>query len=220
MRNYLLILTFFILPAMSWGQITLQQTAKDNAFPLVSPHAGATICYDKEDFEVVKKAALLLSEDIRNVSGRTLTVSDKKINSEYALIIGTIGHNAVIDKLIKENQLDASRIQNGWEQYMVKTLDAPLKGVKKALVIAGCDRRGTAYGVFSLSEAIGVTPLYWWSDVPVKKSSHLYVSDINYASKAPSVQYRGIFINDEGWGITPWAGKTFDKELGDIGPKT
>ena len=91
--------------------------------------------------------------------------------------------------------------------------------MKKVLVIAGCDRRGTAYGVFTLSEAIGVSPLYWWADVPTKRKSQLYVEHINYVSQAPSVQYRGIFINDEGWGITPWAGRTFDKELGDIGPK-
>lgn len=65
-----------------------------------------------------------------------------------------------------------------------------------------------------------MSPLYWWADVPTKRKSQLYVEHINYVSQAPSVQYRGIFINDEGWGITPWAGRTFDKELGDIGPKT
>ena len=88
------------------------------------------------------------------------------------------------------------------------------------MVIVGCDRRGTAYGTFALSEAMGVSPLYWWSDVPVKKQSALFLETLDYTSKAPSVKYRGIFINDEGWGITPWAAKTFDPELGDIGPNT
>lgn len=111
-------------------------------------------------------------------------------------------------------------IRNGWEQYIIKILNNPCKGVDRALVIVGCDRRGTAYGTFALSEAMGVSPLYWWSDVPVKKQSALFLETLDYTSKAPSVKYRGIFINDEGWGITPWAAKTFVQELGDIGPNT
>ncbi|MEO0216479.1 MAG: glycosyl hydrolase 115 family protein, partial [candidate division WOR-3 bacterium] len=90
----------------------------------------------------------------------------------------------------------------------------------KALVIAGSDRRGTAYGVFTLSEAIGVSPWYWWADVPVKKSPELYLNEIDYISKSPSIKYRGIFINDEDWGLKPWASYNYEKDLGDIGPKT
>ena len=161
-----------------------------------------------------------MAEDIKRVTDKKVSVSSKKVSSEYAVVVGTVGHNAFVDRLVAKGLLDVSAIRGGWEQFVVKTIDAPVKGVKKVLVIAGCDRRGTAYGVFTLSEAIGVSPLYWWADVPTKRKSQLYVEHINYVSQAPSVQYRGIFINDEGWGITPWAGRTFDKELGDIGPKT
>lgn len=130
-----------------------------------------------------------------------------------------MGSNKIIDRLVESGKLDVSLIRNGWEQFIIKVVESPIEGVKRALVIAGCDRRGTAYGTFTLSEAIGVSPLYWWADVPVKHQNALYIEALNYCSKAPSVKYRGIFINDEGWGITPWAAKTFDPELGDIGPK-
>ena len=88
------------------------------------------------------------------------------------------------------------------------------------MVIAGSDRRGTAYGVFSVSEAIGVSPWYWWADVPVAKKDRLTLDVKSYRSKEPSVKYRGLFINDEDFGLKPWAAKTFEPEVGDIGPKT
>ena len=136
------------------------------------------------------------------------------------VIIGTVGQNRTIDRFISEGKLNVSPIRNGWEQYIIQTLDNPDKDISKALVIAGCDRRGTAYGVFALSEVMGVDPLYWWADVPVKQKNALYVRITRHVSKAPSVKYRGIFINDEGWGIQPWATNTFDKEVGNMGPKT
>lgn len=218
MRFWFVFMSMF-LPVICWGQIIVKETGGMAAFPLVSSHK-TVIYYDAGDYGVVEKTACLLAEDIKRVTNKKVPVSSKKVSSEYAVVVGTVGRNAFIDRLVAEGQLDVSAIRGGWEQFVVKTIDAPAKGVKKVLVIAGCDRRGTAYGVFTLSEAIGVSPLYWWADVPTKRKSQLYIENINYVSQAPSVQYRGIFINDEGWGITPWAGKTFDKELGDIGPKT
>jgi len=219
MMKFWLIFMSMFLPVICWGQILVKETGGMATFPLVSSHK-TVIYYDAGDYGVVEKTASLLAEDIKRVTNKKVSVFSKKVSSEYAVVVGTVGHNAFIDRLVAEGQLDVSAIRGGWEQFVVKTIDTPAKGVKKVLVIAGCDRRGTAYGVFTLSEAIGVSPLYWWADVPTKRKSQLYIEDINYVSQAPSVQYRGIFINDEGWGITPWAGKTFDKELGDIGPKT
>ena len=99
-------------------------------------------------------------------------------------------------------------------------MENPFEGVDKALVIAGSDKRGTAYGITTVCKAIGVSPWHFWSDVPVKKQSQLYLQKTNYISKSPSVKYRGIFINDEDWGLHPWAGKNMDKTVGDIGPNT
>lgn len=205
---------------ISWSQVIVKETNGEQSFPLVSLKDKASISYDENDFEVVKEVARLFAQDIYNVTGKKITLSGKMETAAYTIIIGTIGRNYYINRLISEGKLDVSPICNGWEQYIIQTLDNPDKKTKKALVIAGCDRRGTAYGTFALSEAIGVDPLYWWADVPVKQKKTLYVHTTRYVSKAPSVKYRGIFINDEGWGIQPWATNTFDKEVGNMGPKT
>jgi hypothetical protein len=95
-----------------------------------------------------------------------------------------------------------------------------MKGVKQALIISGSDARGTAYGLFELSRAAGVSPWVWWADAVPAKRKTLSVLPGTFASKEPSVKYRGIFLNDEDWGLQPWAAKTFEPETGDIGPKT
>lgn len=87
------------------------------------------------------------------------------------------------------------------------------------MVVAGSDYRGAAYGILSISERMGVSPWYWWADVPVKSLDNVYVSG-KETSKSPSIRYRGIFLNDEDWGLTPWAGKTVEPEVGNIGPRT
>ena len=219
--KYIIFLFFFLcFGLIAQGQVIVKETDGEQAFPLVSSNSKALISYDENDFEVVKETARLFAEDIRNVTGKRIALSDKQKAAAYMVIIGTIGQNRTIDRFVREGKLDVSPIRNGWEQYIIQTLDNPDKGIQKALVIAGCDRRGTAYGVLSLSEVMGVDPLYWWADVPVKQKNTLYVHTTRYIPKAPSVKYRGIFINDEGWGIQPWATNTFDKEVGNMGPKT
>lgn len=218
-----LLFTACVIPTTAQVQVEINERATASTdFPLYEDGKSCEIYVDPEDFEVVKKTATLFAEDIGRVTGKNghVTTGDKPGKGKNVVIIGTLGRNRVIDELVKQKKLDVSTIKHGWEQYALKTVEHPAKGIDHALVIAGCDRRGTAYGAFSLSEAMGVSPLYWWTDVPVKKKSSLYVKALDYTSKAPSIKYRGIFINDEGWGITPWAAKTFDKELGDIGPKT
>ena len=192
-----------------------------NEFSIYSNGNASEIYIDNSDFEVVKIVSQLLAEDIERVSGQKgKLLTTKSIKSKQPIIIGTLGHNKWIDKLVASNKIDISAIKNGWEQYIIKVVEKPFSGVDKALIIAGCDRRGTAYGTFTLSEAMGVSPLYWWADVPVKKQKAIYLETAEYISKEPSVKYRGIFLNDEGWGLVPWAAKTFDPTLGDIGPKT
>lgn len=176
------------------------------------------IVYDSDDFTVVKRFAQLLSEDVEKVTGFKIQVSDT-INDERVILLGTYGRNKLIDKLAAEGKIDVSSLTNGWEQFIIKCVDNPFKGVGQALVIAGSDRRGTAYGAVTISEQMGVSPWYWWADVPVVKHKEVYVVS-DYVSKKPSVKYRGIFINDEDWGLKPWASKNYDKKLGDIGPST
>lgn len=179
----------------------------------------ATVVFDKDDWNVVRNAARLFASDVNLVTEKEITLQNDLPTQGDIVLIGTIGKSKWIDQLAADKKINVSAIKNGWEQFMITTLEHPFEGVDKALVIAGSDRRGTAYGVFSVSEAIGVSPWYWWADVPVVHQDKLFVK-AGYTSETPSIKYRGIFINDEDWGMKPWSEKNFEKELGDIGPKT
>ncbi|MDO4165301.1 MAG: glycosyl hydrolase 115 family protein [Bacteroides sp.] len=197
------------------------EAASDRDFPLVARGRVATVCIAPSDYEVVGVVADLFADDVKRVSGRKAKVSRRtKVQGKAVIVVGTLGRNSLIDRWASRGTLDVSAIRDGWEQYVIQTLDNPEEGIGQALVIAGCDRRGTAYGLLSVSEAIGVSPFYWWADVPVPQRKSLYISSLRYASKRPSVKYRGIFINDEGWGFRPWAAETFEPEVGNAGPRT
>ncbi len=193
----------------------------NDMFPIVSGKIHSEIYYDTSDYETVIITAKLLAEDIERVSGKLpKIISDKNELSEYIIIVGSVEKNVLIHSLSTTNKMDIGKINGHWEQFYMKTLNNPFPGVKKALVIAGSDRRGTAYGVFELSKAMGVSPWYWWADVTPERKTSLNLEPVDYISNVPSVKYRGIFLNDEDWGLQPWAAKTFEPETGDIGPKT
>jgi len=218
-----LLLGLLLIPNPLFSQVVVHKHAQRDKsdFPVVTEKTVASVCVDMADFVAVKKTATLFAKDIERVTGKMPpVVSSKSKLNEYTVIIGTIEKNRLIQELIKTKKLQVDSIRNQWECYTIKTIDHPFNGVKKALVIVGSDRRGAAYGTFTVSEAIGVSPWYWWADVPVRKSSTLSIQPINYSSKSPSVKYRGIFINDEDWGLKPWSSNNYEKKLGDIGPKT
>ena len=216
------IVLFILLTNALFAQLKVDDNDGNKGdFPLVTVQKATAIYYEKTDAEVVGIASTFLAGDIRRVTGRQpAVVTDEKHLQRNLVLIGTIGHNRLIDQLITDGKLDVGSIRNGWERFMLKTIEDPFPGVARALVIAGSDRRGTAYGVFTVSKAIGVSPWYWWADVPVKKKKELYLAPVAYVSRSPSVKYRGIFINDEDWGILQWASNTYDPALHDIGPKT
>lgn len=173
--------------------------------------------YDANDAKVVKIAAEALANDIKLISGKELKInSSSTIINNYSIVAGTIGQSTIIDKLIKEKKIDVNSIKNKWECFKILILQSA-KG--RQLVIIGSDRRGTAFGIFHLSRLMGVSPFVWWADVTPTIKRQLFISG-SYTSTTPSVQYRGIFINDEDWGLQPWAAKTFEPETGDIGPTT
>lgn len=205
-----------------YAQISVCKGGKDkNSFPVITPSQASVVCYDSADAEVVKKAAGLLADDVERVTGKRIEVrASLPVRPEAVILVGTLGKNTLIDRLAASGKIDTAPLRGGWEQYLICTVEHPFPGTAKALVIAGSDRRGTAYGVFSVSEAIGVSPWYWWADAPVAHRKSLSLQVAPFVSKTPSVKYRGIFINDEDWGLKPWASKTFEPEVGDIGPKT
>ena len=180
------------------------------------------IAVDAADHAVVKLAASLFAADVYRVTGRQPQVDTLGAKATEMIIAGTIGESGLIDRLIAAGKLaDIDKIKGHWEASLWQVVRDPMPGVRRALVIVGSDRRGTAYGFMVLSQKIGVSPWYWWADVPVTHHSVLSLSMSGPAWDEPSVRYRGIFINDEDWGINEWAGQTFEKDFGNgVGPKT
>jgi hypothetical protein len=191
-------------------------------FPLVASNQAASLQVDPEDAAVVDHAAADLAADILAVTGvRPRRVAAPALaGAQHVVLIGTLGHSRAIDALAASGRLDARQLRGAWESFLIAVVRNPLPGVESALVIAGSDRRGTAFGIYELSQAIGVSPWSWWADVPPERHTALWLAPGTHRFGPPSVKYRGIFINDEDWGLHPWAAKTFEPAAGGIGPKT
>lgn len=190
-------------------------------FPLATAEHTAEIVYAPDDFKVVAVAANDLANDIERVTGRKpLVHTNLTATSVNAVLIGTLDNSSLVNKLARSGRLDVSVLRGQWESFIITTVSNPVPGVKYGLVIIGSDRRGTAFGVYELSQAIGVSPWYWWADVAPERKDSLYIAPGMRRFGPPSVKYRGIFINDEDWGLHLWAANTFEPESGCIGPKT
>lgn len=222
MKHLILMLSALVAVSAGHAQVAVHEKSPETkyAFTLASPRQTAAILYDASDAAVVKRAAELFAADVEAVTGRYPRVTSATGETGPAVIVGTVGGSALIRRLSEAGKIDTAPLEGAWERYLIQTVANPLPGIRKALVIAGSDRRGAAYGLFTLSELIGVSPWYWWADVPVKKHAALHVDAPPTYSQTPSVRYRGIFLNDEDWGLTPWASQTFEPERGNIGPRT
>ena len=168
---------------------------------------NSTIRFDKTETYQVVRAIGDLRNDITTVTGTTGGPSE--------IVVGTYGSKS-IKSLIAKGILKENDLKGKWESYVITVTNEK----KPRLVIAGSDKRGTIYGIYDVSQRIGVSPWYWWADVPTAKNPDAAVDCDYYASGEPTVKYRGVFINDEDWGLKPWSSTNFEKALGDIGPKT
>ncbi|WP_428938034.1 glycosyl hydrolase 115 family protein [Fontivita pretiosa] len=180
-------------------------------FALAQPDQTTTLYVDREnDYPGVVRAVHDLCADLQRVTGRTPgVVHDASRLSRQAVIIGTIGRSALIDRLIDQGRLDVSGVRGRWEAFVIQVLPEPMPGVSDALVIAGSDRRGTIFGVYDLSEQIGVSPWYWWADVPVRRHDTIFVRPGVCTRQQPAVRYRGIFLNDEEPALSGWVWEKF-----------
>lgn len=161
---------------------------------------------------LTRKMATVLAQDIErvaNVRPQVAIAKSEKATKGPAVVLGIIGHDM---RAFGADSTLFADIRGGWERYKIIT-----RGDR--LLIAGSDRRGLAYGVLHISQAIGVSPWYWWADVPVAHRDSIPYTE-QFTKAEPSVRYRGIFINDEDWGMKKWAALNFEKDLRDIGPKT
>jgi len=207
-----ILLPLLLLPHLLFSQINVCYKIDQGTkyFTIIGKTASAVIVHDTSENVLVKKSANFLSDDIEKVTGKKPVVSTPdNLKGSYIIIVATVGKNPLIEKLVAEKKLNIDNLLSQWERFIIKTIDNPFPGVKQALVIVGSDRRGAAYGVFTLSEKIGVSPWYWWADVPVEKHAEIYIENCNYTSNSPAVKYRGIFINDESPAFRYWTKEKF-----------
>ncbi len=215
---------FFMLAAtasLRATEFSLTDSPGAADFVLTSDKIEPAFFIEATEVSAVFRAAGDLAGDFARVTGVKPKVEKHfspadKIN----VLIGTLGQSKTIDRLAAEGKLTTNGVSGEWESYVLQVVKNPLPGVERALVIAGSDRRGTIFGLYQLSEMIGVSPWSWWADVPVKKKNRLALHGDIFKQGPPAVKYRGIFLNDEDWGLRPWAAKTFESETGNIGPKT
>lgn len=172
---------------------------------------AATLIVEKEAFSGVKKIAQKVLKDIEHVFGvAPLLTSSINDLAHTAIIAGTVDQSSILEELAAKDSIDLTLISGKREVYLIQTVYHPLPHVEKALVIAGSDKRGTIYGLFHLSELLGVSPLVNWADVkPTVKESYTFVQNFKVVSKEPSVKYRGFFINDEWPAFGTWTNKNF-----------
>jgi hypothetical protein len=178
--------------------------ASAGSFPLVAENA-AEILVDTNDWSGVVRAANDLAADVNRVTGRSPAISNRvNSNSKNVVIIGTIGKSEFIDRLAREKKIDLAEISGKWESFFVQVVPKPFPGIASALVICGSDKRGTTYGIYDVSEHIGVSPWYYWADVPTRHQERLFVKAGKFVQGPPSVKYRGLFLNDEAPDLSNW----------------
>ena len=190
-------------------ELVLDRT-EPGAFPLVQGGKAAPIHLDAADHAGVIRAAGDLRDDIARVTGSTPELVTAPSPLEPVVIIaGTLGRSGLVEKLVQAGKIDVTGIAGRWESFLIATVADPFPGVRQALVVAGSDKRGTIYGLYELSEQSGVSPWYWWADVPPRRRPGLFVKAGAYVQGPPVVKYRGIFINDEEPAFGPWAREKF-----------
>lgn len=186
---------------------------------LLNANNQVQIYLDNNDCRGVNYAAKALVKDIQKVSGSPAFLlsdantalsggSNSQANARANIIVGTIGHSAAIDRLIKQHRINAKLLQGKHEKFIITLIDGQL-------VIAGSDRRGTIYGIYELSQQMGVSPWYDWADVPIEHHDSIFVNKGIYTDGEPAVRYRGIFLNDEAPCLTSWVKNTYGTEYGD-----
>ena len=179
------------------------QTA--SRFCIAENGEAATIVVDDNDWPGVIRAARDLGDDVRKVTGKAadvMTADGKAEVGQGHIVVGTIGKSRLIDKLVKRRKIDVKAVRGQWESYLIDVVD-------NNLIIAGSDKRGTIYGIYDISQRIGVSPWYWWADIPVEHQDVLVYDGGRFVQPSPKVKYRGIFINDEWPSFGTWCNNQF-----------
>jgi hypothetical protein len=193
MKFHNLAAVLLLLPSIAVAAVDLMDPAVgDAAFPMVADGRAAPICIPPQAAEVVRIAARDLAADVERITGQRPEIRETLPERGPSIRV-TLAPNGA----------------DHWETFR-------LSATADTLTIQGSDKRGLAFGIYDLSRRIGVSPWHWWADVPVTKRSGIHLSAGSGPLGAPAVKYRGIFLNDEGWGLVPWAAKTFEPEAGPV----
>jgi hypothetical protein len=179
-------------------------------FTLYSSDYTAPLCISSQDYPGVIMVLRQLQADIKKVTNAQPALAVDSIPTlKEIVVVGTIGKSPIIDALVKSKKLDVKNIAGKWETFVIQVLENPFPHVDRALILAGSDKRGTIYALYELSKQIGVSPWYWWADVPIEHKDALFVNPEIYIQGPPSVKYRGIFLNDEYPDLTNWVAEKF-----------
>ncbi|WP_051662769.1 glycosyl hydrolase 115 family protein [Flavobacterium sp. KJJ] len=191
--------------------VTLNSYSQNKSFvdfSVADSNKTTSIYIDKNTDPLIVWAVNELADDVKEITGKRLEIIQTNSISKSGIYIGQASSSLLKSKI---NQKEFS---NQWEKFSIKK-------EKENLLVTGSDVRGTVYAVFEIAEQLGISPWKWWADVrSIKKENLSLQLPQNGIISSPSIQYRGIFLNDEDWALQPWAAKTFEPETGDIGPKT
>jgi len=193
----LLLIVFVLFQTVTHAQFTIKNGEK------------LQINISKNEAEVVNTALEIFSSDYQRVFNAKVVMG----NRGGKLFVGTLGNESKAENYISRDDIEALSEQR--EGFLMQ-----VKG--KKLIILGSDKRGTAYGIMELSRLMGVSPWEWWADASVASRDKLILNRGFKLAQSPSVKHRGIFLNDEGWGLNPWSSMTYEpsEKKGLIGPKT
>ncbi len=212
----LFLISLLFLPMLASNSFALgdasyvSETKTRDSMCLVDGNKKAAIYVAENDLLGVARATTDLQKDIERVTGEQAPIiNELPKKAKQLVIIGTLGASTVIDELVAKGKIDISEINGVWEGTLIQLVKNPMKGVDQALVIVGSDRRGTAYGIYDVSEQIGVSPWYFWLNAPTQTKESIYITPVRKVD-IPKVKFRGIFLNDEAPALSGYVHETYD----------
>lgn len=212
----------FRIGAIIWAVfgVAAAQAAEANTVLLFDGRNTASVICDSQQPAPIAKAAQLLVSDMGKLTGKVPRLLATSVRSAPVAVLIGLANSPGIAAILRENRISMAPIDGKWESYGRVAVPAPGDPNRTLLVIFGSDVRGTIWGVIDLTREMGVSAWEWWGDANIRRVSRLAADSTLRYSKEPTVKYRGIFLNDEDWGLHPWASETFDPKTHDIGPKT
>ncbi|KZS95513.1 hypothetical protein SISNIDRAFT_438997 [Sistotremastrum niveocremeum HHB9708] len=212
--NFSLVSLLLLLAVQQTSALNAVNCASTKGFSVVSSGKAAPIWVGSDDWPGVQRAASDFQSDIQQVTGTKPSLTNFTTTSKVSgtpIIVGTLGKSSLISQVVKNAKINVSAINGTWEAFWAGEVSNPLPGVSQAYVIIGADKRGSIFGLYTHSESFGVSPWWWWADVPIKTSKSLFASGCQHGT--PSVKYRGFFLNDEQPALQNWAQEKFNNNF-------